>query len=72
MNNKNLKPLFFLKINIKSSSNIKHLIFFHHEPNYDDKKVYSMYESSMKYKKIVPNSKDLKISLAYEGMQIEV
>lgn len=51
--------------------NIKNVYFFHHEPTYDDKKLYSILQSARWYAQYVVNS-DMKINLAREGYSFSV
>ncbi len=51
--------------------NIKNVYLFHHEPTYDDKKLYSILQSAQWYSQYVLNS-DIKISLAQEGNSFSV
>lgn len=59
-------------VDISVEADVKHLLFFHHEPNYDDKRIFTLYEESVKYKKTIPKKNDLKISIAFEGMEVEI
>ncbi len=51
--------------------NVKNLYFFHHEPNYDDKKLYSILQSGNIYKNY---NKEYSVNLftATEGQEIEI
>ena len=51
--------------------NVKNLYFFHHEPTYDDRKLFSILEAGRLYKTY--NSKsNLSVYLAQEGKEIEL
>ncbi len=58
-----------LDVDFASAWNIKNLILFHHEPMYDDNKMFSILKSANWYKQYQRNSK-LTVSLAKEGMEI--
>ncbi|RKX73688.1 MAG: MBL fold metallo-hydrolase [Spirochaetes bacterium] len=51
--------------------NIKKLVLFHHDPFYDDKKMFNILKSSQWYLKHL-EKKDLEIYLAIEDMELEV
>lgn len=60
-------------IDIAIKSNIKKLVFFHHEPTYRDKKLYDFYTREIvKYRNTVAKSLDVDIIAAYEGLQIDL
>ncbi len=50
----------------------KHLCMFHHEPAYDDEKIHSVLQQTIRYEEIVREGDPLKVSAAYDGMVIEV
>ncbi|MCC5814811.1 MAG: MBL fold metallo-hydrolase [Leptospira sp.] len=56
-----------MAVNIANHWKIKNLALTHHEPSYDDKKVYGIWEESQEHAKALGDSK-LKIHLAREGM----
>lgn len=58
-----------LDVDFASAWNIKNLILFHHEPMYDDNKMFSILKSANWYKQYQQNSK-MTVSLAKEGMEI--
>lgn len=58
-----------LAVDFANEWGIKNLILFHHEPMYDDKKMYSILNSSRWYLSHLGNEK-LKIYLAEEGFEL--
>jgi phosphoribosyl 1,2-cyclic phosphodiesterase len=60
---------FSLGVDFAANWGIKHLVLFHHDPNYDDKKLSHILQSARGYAERM-NIKDIKISLAMEGMRI--
>ena len=60
-----------LDVDFASAWNIKNLILFHHEPMYDDNKMFSILKSANWYKQYQQNSK-MTVSLAKEGMEINL
>jgi phosphoribosyl 1,2-cyclic phosphodiesterase len=60
---------FSLAVDFAANWKIKHLVLFHHDPGYDDRKVYNIFQSARWYMERM-NIKGLRISLAMEGMEI--
>ncbi len=58
-----------LCVDFASVWKIKQLVLFHHEPMYDDNKMYSILHSANWYKQYQQNS-NISVSLAREGMEI--
>lgn len=56
-------------VDFASVWNIKKLVLFHHEPTYDDNKMYSILQSARWYRQYQQNS-NISVSLAKEGMEI--
>jgi phosphoribosyl 1,2-cyclic phosphodiesterase len=50
---------------------IKHMVLFHHEPTYSDHKLYNMLQSTSWYLERM-NIKGIELSLAVEGLEIEL
>jgi phosphoribosyl 1,2-cyclic phosphodiesterase len=60
---------FSLAVDFAATWNIKHLVLFHHDPGYDDRKLYNILQSARLYMERM-NITGLRISLAMEGMEI--
>jgi len=60
---------FSLAVDFATNWNIKHMVLFHHDPAYDDRKLYNILQSAKRYTERI-NSKKIEISLAMEGMEI--
>ena len=60
---------FSLAVDFAANWNIKHMVLFHHDPTYDDRKLYNMLQSAKWYTERL-NIKGIKLSLAMEGMEI--
>ncbi len=58
-----------LGVDFASAWNIRNLVLFHHEPLYDDNKMYSILQSANWYKQYQKNSR-MTVSLAQEDMEI--
>jgi ribonuclease BN (tRNA processing enzyme) len=50
---------------------VKNLVLTHHEPAYDDKKVFGIWEEALEHKSHLHSSK-VKIHLAREGMSFKI
>ncbi len=60
-----------LAVDFANEWNIPKLVLFHHEPKYDDKKMFSILNSSIGYQKHLKSS-NMKIYLASENLEIEI
>jgi phosphoribosyl 1,2-cyclic phosphodiesterase len=60
---------FSIGVDFAANWRIKHLVLFHHDPSYDDRKLYNILQSARWYTERM-NIKGIKISLATEGMEI--
>jgi len=60
---------FSLAVDFAANWNIKHVVFFHHDPTYDDHKLLNILQSAKWYTERI-NIKGIKLSLAMEGMEI--
>ncbi len=57
---------------IALKAGVKTLVMFHHDPTYDDETIDALYLRALKYKAMMDNGNDLKIIVAYEGLELEV
>jgi phosphoribosyl 1,2-cyclic phosphodiesterase len=62
---------FSLAVDFVANWNIKHMVLFHHDPASDDHKLYNILQSASLYTEKM-NNKGIKISLATEGMEINL
>ena len=60
---------FSLAVDFAANWNIKHMVLFHHDPTYDDHKLFNNLQSAKWYTERM-NIKGMKLSLAMEGMEI--
>jgi phosphoribosyl 1,2-cyclic phosphodiesterase len=60
---------FSLAVDFAANWNIKHTVFFHHDPSYDDHKLFTILQSAKWYNERL-NIKEIKLSLAMEGTEI--
>jgi phosphoribosyl 1,2-cyclic phosphodiesterase len=62
---------FSMGVDFAANWGIKHLVLFHHDPTYDDRKLFNILQSARWYTDRM-NIKGVKISLALEGMEISL
>ena len=60
---------FSMAVDFAANWGIKHLVLFHHDPNYDDKKLYNILQSARWYMERM-NISGIKLTLATEGLEI--
>jgi len=60
---------FSLAVDFAANWNMKHVVFFHHDPTYDDRKLLNILQSAKWYTERM-NIEGIKLSLAMEGMEI--
>lgn len=51
---------------------VKHYCMFHHEPIYDDKMIFQVLKETIRYEEITREDAVVKVSSAYDGLEIEV
>jgi len=62
---------FSLAVDFAANWSIKHMVMFHHDPTYDDHKLYGILQSARWYLERM-NLKGIEITLAYEGLEISI
>jgi phosphoribosyl 1,2-cyclic phosphodiesterase len=62
---------FSLAVDFAANWNIKHMVMFHHDPSYDDHKLYGILQSARWYLERM-NLKGIELTLAYEGLEISI
>jgi len=60
-----------MAVELASELDVENLVLFHHEPLYEDRKVLSIHQSAEWYRDRM-SERDLKVTLAEEGLEIEV
>jgi len=62
-----------IAIDIAGGFNIKHLVLFHHDPNYSDEKLDNVLANARIYQKMnAKKTGKLKVDIAYEGLEIDI
>jgi phosphoribosyl 1,2-cyclic phosphodiesterase len=62
---------FCYAVDFAASWNIKKLFLFHHDPTYDDKKLYSILKAARMYSRYI-SRKNVEVYLSQEGMSFEL
>ena len=62
---------FSMAIDFAANWNIKHMVMFHHDPSYDDHKLYGMLQSAKWYQERM-KIKGTELTLACEGLEITI
>jgi len=62
---------FSLAVDFAANWKIKHMVMFHHDPAYNDQKLYGILQSAQWYLERM-NIKDIELTLAYEGLEISL
>jgi phosphoribosyl 1,2-cyclic phosphodiesterase len=62
---------FSLAVDFAANWNIKHMVMFHHDPTYNDHKLFNILQSARWYMERM-NIKGIKLTLAQEGLEIEI
>jgi phosphoribosyl 1,2-cyclic phosphodiesterase len=62
---------FSLAVEFAANWGIKHLVLFHHDPTYDDRKLYGILQSAQRYLQQM-GIKGMEVSLATEGLEISL
>lgn len=59
-------------VELAQMAKVKHLCMFHHEPAFDDQRIHSVLEDTIRFEELTRQGQALKITAAYDGMEIEV
>ena len=62
---------FSLAVDFAGNWNMKHVVLFHHDPTYDDQKLYGILQSARWYLERM-NVKGIELTLAIEGLKISI
>jgi phosphoribosyl 1,2-cyclic phosphodiesterase len=62
----------FVGIDIALEAGVKHLVFTHHEPTYDDEKLWKVLQESERYLELQQADRQLTLHMAYEGLVMEL
>jgi ribonuclease BN (tRNA processing enzyme) len=59
-------------IDIALEAGVKNLVFTHHDPTYDDQKLWEIFQDSKRYLKIQGGDRQLALHMAYEGFEMKL
>ena len=59
-------------VELAQLANVKHLCMFHHEPAFNDERIQSMLNETIRFEQLTRGSQALMVSAAFDGMEIEV
>ena len=59
-------------VELAQLANVRHLCMFHHEPAFNDERIQSVLNETLRFEKLTRGDRALAISAAYDGMEIEV
>jgi phosphoribosyl 1,2-cyclic phosphodiesterase len=59
-------------VELAQMAKVKHLCLFHHEPAFDDTRIHSVFGETIRFEQLTRRHQPLKISSAYDGMEIDV
>jgi ribonuclease BN (tRNA processing enzyme) len=62
---------FSLAVDFAANWGIKHMVLFHHDPTYNDRKLFNILQSARWYTERL-NIKGIELSLATEGLEIKL
>jgi phosphoribosyl 1,2-cyclic phosphodiesterase len=62
---------FNLAVDFAAYWSIKHIVLFHHDPTYDDQKIFNIVQAARRYQELLER-KDITIQLAIEGTSIDL
>ncbi|MBC8007516.1 MAG: MBL fold metallo-hydrolase [Prolixibacteraceae bacterium] len=59
-------------VELAQLANVKHLCMFHHEPAFNDERIQSVLNETIRFEQLTRRNQALLVSAAYDGMEIEV
>jgi len=59
-------------VELAQLANVKHLCMFHHEPSFNDGRIESVLNETIRFEELTRGDKPVKVSAAFDGMEIEV
>jgi phosphoribosyl 1,2-cyclic phosphodiesterase len=59
-------------VELAQLANVKHLCMFHHEPAFNDERIQSVLNETIRFEQLTRGDQPLVVSAAYDGMEIEV
>jgi ribonuclease BN (tRNA processing enzyme) len=59
-------------VELAQMAGVKHLCMFHHEPAFDDERIQSVLNETIRFEQLTRGAQPLRISAAYDGMEVDV
>jgi phosphoribosyl 1,2-cyclic phosphodiesterase len=59
-------------VELAQLANVKHLCMFHHEPAFNDERIQSVLNETIRFEQLTRGNQALTVSAAFDGMEIEV
>jgi phosphoribosyl 1,2-cyclic phosphodiesterase len=59
-------------VELAQMAGVKHLCMFHHEPAFSDERIQSVLNETIRFEELTRGEQALKISAAYDGMELDV
>ena len=59
-------------VELAQLANVKHLCMFHHEPAFNDERIQSVLNETIRFEKLTRGERPLIVTAAYDGMEIDV
>lgn len=59
-------------VEMAQMAGVKHLCMFHHEPAFNDERIQSVLSETIRFEQLTRGAHPLKVTAAYDGMEIEV
>lgn len=59
-------------VDFAAQANVKHLLFFHHDPSYSDQKLEGILRDAIRYRDEHYGKKDIRLSIAREGLNLKI
>jgi len=59
-------------VELAQMAGVKHLCMFHHEPAFNDERIQSVLNETIRFEELTRGDQPLKISAAYDGMEVDV
>jgi phosphoribosyl 1,2-cyclic phosphodiesterase len=59
-------------VDLCRQANVKHYCMFHHEPVYSDQTIYNVLQETIRYEELMREGAAMKVSSAYDGLEIVV
>ena len=59
-------------VELAQLAKVKHLCMFHHEPAFNDERIQSVLNETLRFEKLTRGGQPLRVSAAYDGLELDV